>query len=75
MQLQLVRHVSGILLPATPQTTEILNTKIRPGAVLEADFRQVRNPLDVLWRWILSRAFKSHEEAENVAMQLMSYTG
>ncbi|EEJ5470882.1 DUF1367 family protein [Salmonella enterica subsp. diarizonae] len=197
VQLQLVRHSSGILLPATPQTTEILTTKIRPGAVLEADFRQVRNPLfhrkffsllnlgfeywtpaggaitdserrlvtgyakylayyggnpqalmnsaemylarvadkraasisvcksfdanrawvtveagyfdvvelpdgsirkvarsisfasmdetefqglyeaafDVLWRWILSRAFKSPEEAENVAIQLMDYAG
>ncbi|MBA3116223.1 DUF1367 family protein, partial [Salmonella enterica] len=30
---------------------------------------------DVLWRWILSRAFKNHEEAENVAMQLMDYAG
>ncbi len=45
MQLQLVRHTSGILLPATPQTTEILCSKVRMGAVLEADFRQVRNPL------------------------------
>lgn len=45
MQLQLIKHVSGILLPATPQTTEILSSKVRMGAVLEADFRQVRNPL------------------------------
>ncbi|MDJ3787353.1 DUF1367 family protein [Salmonella enterica] len=45
VQLQLVRHTSGILLPATPQTTEILCSKVRMGAVLEADFRQVRNPL------------------------------
>lgn len=195
MQLQLIKHTSGILLPATPQTTELLSTKVRIGAVLEADFRQVRNPafhrkffsllnlgfeywtpsggaitdserrlvagyakflahyggnrealmdsaddylsrvadkrtasisvcksfdayrtwvtveagffdvvelpdgsvrkvaksisfanmdeaefqelykaaFDVLWRWILSRAFKSHEEAENVAMQMMGY--
>lgn len=43
MQLQLIKHVSGILLPATPQTTEILSSKVRAGAVLEAEFRQVRN--------------------------------
>ncbi len=43
MQLQLIKHVSGILLPATPQTTEILSSKVRSGAVLEAEFRQVRN--------------------------------
>ncbi|MFI7783494.1 hypothetical protein EN46_06830 [Citrobacter amalonaticus] len=196
MQLQLIKHVSGILLPATPQTTEILSSKVRSGAVLEAEFRQVRNAafhrkffallnlgfeywtptggaitsgerkivtgyakylasdggsqqalmnaaetylarvadkrtgsisvcksfdayrawvtveagffdvvelpdgsirkvarsisfakmddtefqelykaaFDVLWRWILSRAFRSHDEAENVAMQLMEFS-
>ena len=31
--------------------------------------------LDVLWRWILSRAFKSQQEVENAASQLMSFAG
>ncbi|EDQ9399415.1 DUF1367 family protein [Salmonella enterica] len=197
MQLQLIKHVSGILLPATSQTTELLSSKVRCGSVLEAEFRQVRNPafhrkffallnlgfeywaptggaitaserqlvtgyakflayyggnqqalmsssevylarvakkrsgnisvmksfeayrewvtieagyydvvelpdgsirkvaksisfakmdetefmglyravFDVLWRWILSRTFRTHEEAENVAAQLMDFTG
>ena len=44
MQLQLVKHISGILLPATPQCTEYINTRLRAGAVLEAEFRKVRNP-------------------------------
>ncbi|HAG2478754.1 TPA: DUF1367 family protein [Salmonella enterica] len=44
MQLQLIKHVSGILLPATSQTTELLSSKVRCGSVLEAEFRQVRNP-------------------------------
>lgn len=43
-QLQLIKHTSGILIPATPETSDILQSKIRLGAVLEADFRQLRNP-------------------------------
>ena len=31
--------------------------------------------LDVLWRWVLSRAFKDQREAENAASQLMSFAG
>ncbi|EBX4752309.1 hypothetical protein DRY77_24170, partial [Salmonella enterica subsp. enterica serovar Muenster] len=31
--------------------------------------------LDVLWRWILSRTFRTHCEAENAAAQLMSFAG
>ncbi|EIP3425745.1 DUF1367 family protein [Salmonella enterica] len=34
-----------------------------------------RAVFDVLWRWILSRTFRTHEEAENVAAQLMDFTG
>lgn len=43
-ELQLIKHSSGILIPATPETSDILQSKIKLGAVLVADFRQVRNP-------------------------------
>ncbi len=43
-QLQLIKQSSGILIPATSETSDILQSKIRLGAVLEADFRQLRNP-------------------------------
>ncbi len=43
-QLQLIKQSSGILIPATPETSDILQSKIRLGAVLEADFRLLRNP-------------------------------
>ncbi|ELY5938877.1 DUF1367 family protein [Cronobacter malonaticus] len=42
--LELIKHTSGILIPATPETSDFLQSKIRVGAVLSADFRQVRNP-------------------------------
>lgn len=43
-QLQLIKHHSGLLISATPETSEILQSKIKLGAVLVADFKQVRNP-------------------------------
>ncbi|MDM2887771.1 DUF1367 family protein [Citrobacter sp. Cpo045] len=43
-QLQLIKQSSGILIPATPETSDILQSKIKLGAVLVAEFRQVRNP-------------------------------
>lgn len=43
-QLQLIKQSSGILIPATPETSELLQSKIKLGAVLVAEFRQVRNP-------------------------------
>ncbi len=43
-ELQLIKHSSGILIPATPETSELLQSKIKLGAVLVADFKQVRNP-------------------------------
>ncbi|EDH6598925.1 hypothetical protein CB467_21930 [Salmonella enterica subsp. enterica serovar Goverdhan] len=43
-ELQLIKQSSGILIPATPETSDILQSKIKPGAVLVAEFRQVRNP-------------------------------
>ncbi|EAC0959904.1 DUF1367 family protein, partial [Salmonella enterica subsp. enterica serovar Goverdhan] len=43
-ELQLIKQSSGILIPATPETSDILQSKIKLGAVLVAEFRQVRNP-------------------------------
>ncbi|HAT2173035.1 TPA: DUF1367 family protein [Citrobacter freundii] len=43
-QLQLIKQSSGILIPATPETSDLLQSKIKLGAVLVAEFRQVRNP-------------------------------
>ncbi|EDT6356650.1 DUF1367 family protein, partial [Salmonella enterica subsp. enterica] len=43
-ELQFIKQSSGILIPATPETSDILQSKIKPGAVLVAEFRQVRNP-------------------------------
>lgn len=43
-QLQLIKQSSGILIPATPETSDFLHTKCKLGSVLEADFRQLRNP-------------------------------
>lgn len=42
--LQLIKHHSGILIPATPETSDILQSKTRLGDVLVAEFRRVRNP-------------------------------
>jgi hypothetical protein len=36
----------------------------------EFEFQQLyKAALDVLWRWVLSRSFRSRDEAENVAAQ------
>ena len=43
-ELQLIKQSSGILIPATPETSDILQSKIKLGSVLVAEFRQVRNP-------------------------------
>lgn len=43
-QLQLIKQSSGILIPATAETSELLQTKIKLGAVLVAEFKRVRNP-------------------------------
>lgn len=43
-QLQLIKHSSNILIPATPETSDFLQSKCKLGAVLVAEFRQVRNP-------------------------------
>lgn len=44
VQLQLIKQSNGILIPATPETSDYIQTKIKLGAVLEADFTQSRNP-------------------------------
>ncbi|HBL7051327.1 TPA: DUF1367 family protein [Enterobacter cloacae] len=43
-QLQLIKQSSGILIPATPETSDLLQSKIKLGDVLVAEFRRVRNP-------------------------------
>lgn len=43
-QLQLIKQSTGILIPATPESSDLLQSKIKLGAVLVADFKQVRNP-------------------------------
>lgn len=43
-QLQLIKQSSGILISATPETSEILQSKIKLGDVLVAEFKRVRNP-------------------------------
>lgn len=42
-ELQLIKQSPGILIPANPETSEILQSKIKLGAVLVAKFRQPRN--------------------------------
>lgn len=44
LELQLIKHHSGILIPATPETRDILQSKTRLGDILVAEFRRVRNP-------------------------------
>lgn len=43
-ELQLIKHHTGILIPATPETSEILQSKIKLGDILVAEFKRVRNP-------------------------------
>ncbi|AMO49176.1 Gifsy-2 prophage protein [Enterobacter sp. FY-07] len=43
-QLQLVKQSNGILIPATPESSDYVQSKIKLGAVLVAEFTKVRNP-------------------------------
>ncbi len=43
-QLHLIKQTQGILIPATQETSDFLQSKCKLGAVLEADFKLVRNP-------------------------------
>ncbi len=43
-QLHLIKQTQGILIPATQETSDFLQSKCKLGTVLEADFKLVRNP-------------------------------
>lgn len=43
-QYSFIKSTGGVLIPATPDTRAFINSKVKPGAVLYADFRQARNP-------------------------------
>lgn len=43
-QYSFVKSAGGLLVPATPDAREFLQTKVKFGAVLYADFKQARNP-------------------------------
>ena len=43
-ELQLIKQSSGILIPATPETSDILQSKIKLGDILVAEFKRARNP-------------------------------
>ena len=44
LELQLIKYHTGILIPATPETSDILQSKIKLGDVLVAEFKRVRSP-------------------------------
>ena len=46
-ELQLIKHSSGILIPATPETSDLLQSKIKLGAVLVADFKLAERNLEL----------------------------
>lgn len=39
-----IKSDGGVLIPATPDTRAFINSKVKVGAVLYADFRRARNP-------------------------------
>lgn len=39
-----IRVSGGSLIPATPDTQRWLTERVKPGAVVYADFKQARNP-------------------------------
>lgn len=43
-QYSFIKSTGGVLISATPDTRAFINSKVKPGAVLYADFRQARNP-------------------------------
>lgn len=43
-QLHLIKQSQGILIPATQETSDFLQSKCKLGAVLEAEYKLVRNP-------------------------------
>lgn len=43
-QYSFVKSAGGVLIPATPDAQAFINSKVKLGAVLYADFKQARNP-------------------------------
>lgn len=43
-QYSFIKSAGGLLVPATPDAKEFLQSKVKFGAVLYADFKQARNP-------------------------------
>jgi len=43
-ELQLIKQSDGILIPATPESSDFLQSNCKLGAVLVAEFTKVRNP-------------------------------
>lgn len=43
-QLHLIKQSSGVLIPASVETSDFLHSKCKLGTVLVADFKKVRNP-------------------------------
>lgn len=43
-QYSFIKSAGGVLIPATPDAQSFINSKVKLGAVLYADFKQARNP-------------------------------
>lgn len=43
-ELQLIKQSNGILIPATPESSDFLQSNCKLGAVLVAEFTKARNP-------------------------------
>lgn len=43
-QYSFIKSAGGVLIPATPDAQAFINSKVKLGAVLYADFKQARNP-------------------------------
>ncbi len=43
-QYSFIKSQGGVLLPATPDTVDFVNNKLKLGALVTADFKRVRNP-------------------------------
>ncbi|MHB9326757.1 DUF1367 family protein [Phytobacter ursingii] len=43
-QYSFIKSAGGILIPATPDAQAFINSKVKLGAILYADFKQARNP-------------------------------
>ncbi|AUU90245.1 hypothetical protein C2U55_14740 [Enterobacteriaceae bacterium ENNIH3] len=43
-QYSFIKSAGGVLIPATPDAQAFINSKVKLGAILYADFKQARNP-------------------------------